>query len=228
MPDPTPTYAPLTWDTVGERYYKIGVDHGILFPYNSASGTYDSGVAWSGLTNVNENPSGAEPSPVYADNIKYLNLMSTEEFAATIEALMYPDEFAECDGSAEIAPGVRIGQQKRKLFGFAYRTKIGNDIDGNDHGYEWHLVYGCLAAPTSVENGTINDNPDVSPMSWEISTTPIDVPGKKPTAHIIINSLKVDSAKWTAFETMLIGSTTAPSTLPTIAQLLTIFGTGNG
>ena len=226
MPDPT--YEPLTWDNVGERLYNIGVDHGILFPYDSSNNTYGAGVAWSGLTNVSEKPSGAEPTPIYADNIKYLNLMSTEEFAATIEAIMYPDEFAECDGSAEIAPGVRIGQQKRKLFGFAYRTKIGNDVDGNDHGYEWHLVYGCLAAPTEVAHGTINDSPDVSPMSWEISTTPIDVTGKKPTAHITISSLKVDSTKWTALDTMLTGSTTAPSTLPTIAQLLTIFGTGNG
>lgn len=227
MPD-DPTYTPLTWDGVGNRLYKIGVDHGILFPFNSETGTYGAGVAWNGLTNVSEKPTGAEPSPFYADNIKYLNILSAEEFAATIEAVMYPDEFAECDGSAEIAPGVRIGQQKRKLFGFAYRTKIGNDVDGNDHGYEWHLVYGCLAAPTQVDNNTISDSTDINPMSWEVSTTPIDVTGKKPTAHITISSLKVTDAKWQALETMLIGSTTAPSTLPTIAQLLTIFATGNG
>lgn len=227
MPDPT--YEPLVWDAVGERLYNIGVSNGILFPYNSTTNTYDSGVAWNGLTAVTEKPSGAEPSPFYADNIKYLNILSAEEFAATIEAVMYPDEFGPCQGTDELAPGVRISQQKRKMFGFAYKSKIGNDVDGNDHTEEWHLIYGCLASVTELAHNTIGDSTDIEPMSWDISTTPIDVTGKKPTAHIAINKKKVNNdTKWQALETMLIGSTTAPSTLPTIAQLLTIFGTGNG
>lgn len=227
MPDPT--YEPLVWDQVGERFYETGVSHGVLFVYDSATKTYGAGVAWNGLTNVSANPSGAEASPIYADDIKYLNLMSNEEFGATIEAYTYPDEFAECDGSAEIAKGVSVGQQKRKLFGFSYMTKIGNDVDGADHGYKIHLVYGCLAAPTEKAYGTINDSPEAITFSWELSTTPIEVTGKKPTAHIEIDSTKVnDETKMTALKTMLYGSTTAAAHLPTIAELLTIFGTGNG
>lgn len=227
MPDPT--YSPLVWDQFGERFYETGVSHGVLFVYDSTTKTYGEGVAWNGLTNVSANPSGAEASPLYADDIKYLNLMSNEEFGATIEAYTYPDEFAECDGSAEIATGVSIGQQKRKLFGFSYMTKIGNDVDGVDYGYKIHLVYGCLAAPTEKAYGTINDSPEAITFSWELSTTPIEVAGKKPTAHIEIDSTKVNNeTKMTALKTMLYGSTEAPAHLPTIAELLTIFGKGNG
>lgn len=225
MPDPT--YTPLTWDQTGERLYETGVDHGVLYVYDN--GAYGDGVAWNGLTNVSEKPSGAEATPLYADNIKYLNLMSNEEFGATIEAYTYPDEFAECDGSAEIATGVVIGQQKRKTFGFSYRTKIGNDTDGNDHGYKYHIVYGCQAAPTEKGYGTINDSPEAITFSWEVTTTPIEVAGKKPTAHITIDTTKVnDPTKIAALEAKLYGSTSAPAKLPTIAELLTIFGTGNG
>lgn len=226
MPDPT--YTPLTWDQTGEHLYETGVDHGVLYVYDSTTRTYGEGIAWNGLTNVSEKPSGAEATALYADNIKYLNLMSNEEFGATIEAYTYPDEFAECDGSAAIATGVTIGQQKRKTFGFSYRTKVGNDVDGNDHGCKYHLVYGCLAAPTEKGYATINDSPEAITFSWEVTTTPIEVTGKKPTAHITIDSTKVDSAKITALEALIYGSTTAPATMPTIAQLLTIFGTGNG
>lgn len=224
-----PTYAPLTWDDTGKRFYETGVDRGVLYVYDSENSVYGAGVAWNGLTNVSEKPSGAEPTALYADNIKYLNLISNEEFGATVEAYTYPDEFAECDGSAEIATGVVVGQQKRKTFGLAYRTKVGNDTDGNDHGYKIHLIYGCTAAPTEKGYATINDSPEAITFSWEISTTPIEVPGLRPTACIIIDSTKVnDDAKMTALEAMLYGTTEAAPTLPTIAQLLTIFGTGNG
>lgn len=224
MPDPT--YTPLTWDQTGERTYETGVDRGVLFVYDSTQNWYGNGVAWNGLTNVSEKPSGAEPTPLYADNIKYLNLISNEDFAATIEAYTYPDEFAECDGSAEIATGVAVGQQKRKTFALAFRTKIGNDTDGNDHGYKIHLIYGCMAAPTEKGYATINDSPEAITFSWEISTTPIDVSGYKPTACIVIDSTKVNNdTKMTALTTQIWGSTTAPATMPTIAQLLTIFGT---
>lgn len=228
-PEPTPAYTPLTWDDAGKRLYETGVDRGVLYVYDSATNWYGDGVAWNGLTNVSESPSGAEPTPLYADNIKYLNLISNEEFGATVEAYTYPDEFAECDGSAEIATGVAIGQQKRKTFALAYRTKIGNDTDGNDHGYKIHLIYGCTAAPTEKGYATINDSPEAITFSWEISTTPIDVAGYKPTACIIIDSTKVNnSTKMTALEAKLYGTTEAPPAMPTIAQLLTIFGKGNG
>lgn len=224
MPDPTPTYTPITWDQIGERYYETGVDHGVLYVYDN--GAYGEGVAWNGLTNVSEKPSGAEATALYADNIKYLNLISNEDFGATIEAYTYPDEFAQCDGSASIATGVIVGQQKRKTFGFSYRTKIGNDTDGNDYGYKIHLVYGCTAAPTEKGYATINDSPEAITFSWEITTIPISVPGLKPTACIIIDSTKVnDDEKMTALTELLYGTTTTPPTLPTIAQLLAIFGT---
>ena len=223
MPD-DPTYTPLTWDQIGERYYETGVDHGVLYVYDN--GAYGEGVAWNGLTNVSEKPSGAEATALYADNIKYLNLISNEEFGCTIEAYTYPDEFAECDGSAEIATGVIVGQQKRKMFGFSYRTKIGNDTDGNDKGYKIHIVYGCTAAPTEKGYATINDSPEAITFSWEITTTPIEVgSGKRPTACIIIDSTKVnDDTKMTALTNLLYGTTTTPPTIPTIAQLLEIFG----
>lgn len=224
MPDPT--YTPITWDNTGERFYETGVDRGVLYVYDSAQSAYGPGVAWNGLTNVSEKPSGAEPTPLYADNIKYLNLISNEEFGATIEAYTYPDEFAECDGSASIANGVVIGQQKRKTFGLCYRTKIGNDVDGNDKGYKIHFIYGCTAAPTEKGYATINDSPEAITFSWEISTTPIDVTGFKPTACITIDSTKVnDSTKMTELENWIYGSTNNPPTFPTVTKLLSIFGT---
>lgn len=196
--------AKITWDKTGERLYETGVDHGVLYLLQN-NGTYDKGVAWNGLTAVTESPSGAEPNPLYADNIKYLNLLSTEEFGATIEAYTYPDEFAECDGSASLADGVMAGQQKRKTFGLCYRTVIGNDIDGNDHGYKLHFIYGALAAPSEKAYNTINDSPEAITFSWEISTTPVEVAGFKPMASVTIDSTKADSTKLEALEVILYG-----------------------
>lgn len=224
MPDPTPTYAPLTWDQTGERFYETGVDHGVLFVYDATTKQYGEGIAWNGLTNVSEKPSGAEATPLYADNIKYLNLISNEEFGATIEAYTYPDEFAECDGSASLADGVLIGQQKRKTFAFSYQTKIGNDVDGSDKGYKIHIVYGCLAAPTEKGYATINDSPEAITFSWEITTTPVEVEGFKPTACVTIDSTKADATKLETLKAWLYGSTQNNSTLPTIEKLLDIFG----
>ena len=224
MPDPEPTYTPLTWDQTGDRYYETGVDHGVLYVYDNNA--YGEGVAWNGLTNVSEKPSGAEATALYADNIKYLNLISNEDFSASIEAYTYPDEFAQCDGSAAIATGVMIGQQKRKMFGFSYRTKIGNDTDGNEHGYKIHIIYGCTAAPTEKGYATINDSPEAITFSWEITTVPIEVSSNyRPTACIVIDSTKVnDDTKMTALTDILYGTTTTPASMPTIAQLLEIFG----
>lgn len=199
------------WDTTGERFFETGVDHGMLYP-QVTGGTYPKGVPWSGLTAVTESPSGAEATPLYADNIKYLNLLSNEDFACTIEAYMYPDEFAECDGSAALATGVRIGQQKRKAFGFSYRTKIGNDVEGDEYGYKLHLVYGCLAAPSEKARNTVNDSPEATTMSWEVSTTPVAVPGFKPTAHIEIDSTKANAEKLAALEEILYGKDGASDT----------------
>lgn len=225
MPDPT--YTILSWDQTGERIYETGVDRGVLFVYDPTQNWYGKGVAWNGLTNVSEKPSGAEPTPLYADNIKYLNLISNEDFAATIEAYTYPDEFAECDGSAELATGVMLGQQKRKTFALAFRTKIGNDTDGNDHGYKIHLVYGCMAAPTEKGYATINDSPEAITFSWEVSTTPIDVgTGFKPTASITIDSTKVnDETKMKKLTDYIWGSATNDPTMPTIAKLQELFPT---
>lgn len=206
----------LVWDKIGERYYETGVDHGVL--YVQENGAYSNGVAWSGLTTVTESPSGAEATPLYADNIKYLNLLSNEDFACTIEAYTYPDEFAECDGSASIATGVTISQQKRKMFGFSYRTRLGNDVDGDDYGYKIHLVYGCLAAPSERSNASVNDSPEATTMSWEVSTTPVSVTvdGKdlKPTAHVVIDSTKADKSKLAALEDILYGKDGDSSTSP--------------
>ena len=196
--------AKITWDKTGERLYETGVDHGVLYLLQN-DGTYNKGVAWNGLTAVTESPSGAEPNPLYADNIKYLNLLSTEEFGATIEAYTYPDEFAQCDGSASLADGVMAGQQKRKTFGLCYRTVIGNDIDGNDHGYKLHFIYGALAAPSEKAYNTINDSPEAITFSWEISTTPVEVTGFKPMASVTIDSTKADATKLTALELILYG-----------------------
>lgn len=193
------------WDQTGERKFEAGVDQAMLYPVDE-NGAYSHGVPWNGMSAVNEAPTGAEPTAVWADNKKYLNLFSAEEYKATIEAFMYPDEFAECDGSAEVAPGVFIGQQDRKMFGFAYRTLIGNDVKGQSFGYKLHLVYGCQASPSDKNHGTTNENPDVDPMSWEVSTTPVDVPGFKPTATFEIDSTKTSAEKLKAIEDILYGT----------------------
>lgn len=207
----------LNWDVQGERYYETGVSKGVLYPFKE--GKYSKGVAWNGLTAVTESPSGAEPTPLYADNIKYLNLLSNEEFAATVEAYTYPDEFAECDGSAELAAGVSVGQQKRIPFGMSYVTKVGNDTDGQDYGYKIHLIYGALAKPSQKNYATINDNPEAITFSWELSTTPVAVPNLKPTACITIDSKKVEPAKLKKIEDKLYGTESEEATLPTPAEL---------
>lgn len=198
----------LKWDETGKKVYETGVDRGVL--YLQANGAYPNGVAWNGLSKVSENPSGAEPTALYANNKKYLELMSNEEFAATIEAYTYPDEFAVCDGSAELVKGVRIAQQTRKAFGLCYRTLLGNDEEGIDYGYKLHLVYGCLAKPSAKENSTVNDSPEAVTMSWEASTTPVDVTyggtTYKPTAHLVIDSTTVDAEKLKALEEKLYGT----------------------
>lgn len=214
----------LVWDKTGERQYENGVDRGVLYLFKN--GAYGNGTVWNGLTAVNESPSGAEASALYADNIKYLNLMSAEEFGASIEAYMYPDEFAECDGSAEIAPGVYAGQQKRCMFGFSYRTKLGNDVDGGDFGYKLHLLYGCLASPSEKGYATENDSPEAITLSWEISTTPVEVPGLKPTSCVTIDSTKVDAEKLAALEAILYGSDDEEARLPLPKELATIFSAG--
>lgn len=196
--------AKLIWDQTGERKYETGVKNGILFP-QASDGSYEAGVAWNGLTSVTESPSGAESTALYADDIKYLNLLSTEEFGATVEAYTYPDEFKQCDGSAEVAPGVVIGQQKRKQFGLAYKTTIGNDTDGNDHGYKLHLIYNCLAAPSEKAYSTVNDSPEAITFSWELSTTPVNVEGFKPTACVTIDSVKCKPEKLATLEEILKG-----------------------
>lgn len=199
----------LVWDQTGERYYETGVKQGVLYP-QATGGTYPKGVAWNGLTAVTESPSGAEATALYADDIKYLNLMSAEEFGATIEAYTYPDEFAQCDGSATLATGVSIGQQSRKAFGLCYRTTLGNDVDGNDFGYKLHIIYNALAAPSEKAYATINDSPEAITFSWEVTTTPVNVTGFKPTASITIDSTKVDKSKLASLEEILYGKD-APS-----------------
>ena len=210
----------IVWDQTGERLYETGVNHGVL--YIPTSGIYSKGVAWNGLTAVTESPSGAEATALYADDIKYLNLMSTEEFACTIEAYTYPDEFAECDGSASLVAGVNIGQQPRKTFGLCYRTTIGNDTDSNAHGYKLHMVYGCLAAPSEKAYATINDSPEAITFSWEVSTTPVNVTGHKPTALLTIDSTKADPAKLAALEKILYGDTEAEPRLPLPDEIATL------
>lgn len=197
--------AKLTWDDAGKRLYETGVQKGVLYPMGD-NGAYAAGVAWNGLTAVTESPSGAEATPLYADDIKYLELTSAEEFGATVEAYTYPDEFAECDGSAEVATGVKIGQQPRKVFGLCYRTTLGNDVKGNDYGYKLHIVYGCKAAPSEKAYASINDSPEAITFSWEVTTTPVSVTGFKPTAHLEIDSTKVTAAKLAALEAILYGA----------------------
>lgn len=203
--------AKLEWDKTGERIFETGLDRGVLYP--QVSGAYPKGVAWNGLTGVTENPSGADATDLYADNQKYLSLRAAETFGATVEAYTYPDEFAECDGSAELATGIKVGQQTRKTFGLCYRTKLGNDTDLEDHGYILHLVYGCTASPSSKTRETINESPNAVTFSWEVSTTPVNVEGFKPTATIEIDSTKITEKALKAIEDKLYGGTGDP-TLP--------------
>lgn len=208
----------IVWDEIGKHFYETGVKNGVL--YVQEAGTYPKGVAWNGLTAVTESPSGAEATPLYADDIKYLNLMSAEEFGGTIEAYTYPDEFAACNGEASLADGVVIGQQTRKTFGFCYRTVVGNDVDGNEHGYKLHLIYGAQAAASERAYATINDSPEAITMSWEFTTTPVDVPGHKPTSIITIDSTKCDATKLAALEAVLYGSESEEARLPLPADVI--------
>ena len=217
--------ARLVWDQTGEKTYETGVKNGVLYPQGEG-GAYPKGYAWNGLTGVTESPSGAESNPLYADDIKYLNLISAEEFGATIEAYTYPDEFAECDGSAEIAPGVTIGQQARKTFGMSYKTTLGNDVDGNEHGYKLHLIYGALATPSEKAYATINDSPEAITFSWEVTTTPVAVEGFKPTASLTIDSTKVDKSKLAALEDILYGKGETEARLPLPNEVATLMKTG--
>ena len=214
----------ILWDAIGDHIFETGVRNGVLY-LKGAEGTYDTGVAWNGLTSVSESPEGAEVTDLYADDIKYLSLMSAENFKATIEAYTYPVEFEECDGSATIAKGVVIGQQSRKPFGLCYRTTIGNDTDGNEHGYKLHIVYGCQASPSEKQYSTINDSPDAVTFSWEVSTTPVNVTGKKPASTLIIDSTKADKSKLTALEAILYGSEQDEPRLPLPDEIVTLMGT---
>lgn len=212
----------LTWDGVGDRLYETGVDHGVLYIPDSG-GAYDTGFAWNGLVSVTESPSGAEASAQYADNIKYLNLLSAEEFGATLEAFTYPPEFGQCDGTATPEPGVQLGQQGRKAFGLSYRTRLGNDLDGVDYGYKLHLIYGAIAAPSEKAYTTINDSPEAITFSWEITTTPVGVTGYKPTASITIDSTLADADALAALEEFLYGTVGTDPSLPTPAVVLALF-----
>ena len=215
----------LIWDNTGERLYETGVDHGVLYPIQEG-GLYTKGVVWNGLTAITESPSGAEATPLYADNIKYLNLVSAEDFGCTIEAYMYPDEFAECDGSAEIATGVYAGQQDRKVFGLCYRTILGNDTDSNGHGYKLHLIYGCLASPSEKSYSTVNDSPEANTFSWEVKSTPVNVSGFKPPASLTIDSTKVNPETLANLEKVLYGSESTEAKLPTPDEVIAIVGAG--
>ena len=210
----------LVWDKTGERLYETGVKFGVLYVQEGA--TYPKGVAWNGLTAVTESPSGAEATPLFADDTKYLNLVSAEEFGATIEAYTYPDEFMVCDGSATLLNGVYIGQQARKSFGMCYRTAVGNDVVNNEYGYKLHLIYGALAAPSEKSYATINDSPEAITFSWEVTTTPVNVTGHKPTSSIVIDSTKVDAEKLAALEAILYGSEDTEARLPLPDEIVTI------
>ena len=211
----------LKWDQTGERIYETGVSNGVLY-VQKANGSYDNGVAWNGLSTVTESPSGAESNAIYADNIKYLALTSAEEFGATVEAYTYPDEFAECDGSAEVADGVMIGQQDRKAFGMAYKTIVGNDTEKNAHGYKLHMIYGATAAPSEKGYSTVNDSPEAITLSWELSTTPVEVTGYKPTATLVIDSTKANSEKLKALEDILFGSDETEARLPMPNEVISL------
>ena len=216
----------LVWDQTGQKLYETGVKNVALYVQDE-QGAYPAGVAWNGITAVNESPSGAEATPLYADDIKYLELRSAEEFGASIEAYTYPDEFAICDGSAELAPGVVIGQQNRKAFGLVYKTTLGNDVQNNDYGYKLHIIYGAKAAPSEKGYATINDSPEAITFSWELTTTPVAVSGFKPTATITIDSTKVDADKLAALEKVLFGSEEAGPRLPLPDEIAQIMGGGS-
>lgn len=215
--------APLTWDQVGDKLYETGVDHGVLY-LPDQTGVYNSGFAWNGLTTVTESPSGADPNPQYADNLKYLNLYSAEEFGGTIEAFTYPEEFGECDGTALPKPGLAIGQQGRKMFGLSYRTKVGNDVDGVEYGYKLHLIYGCQAAPSEKAYATINDSPAAISFSWAITTTPVPVTNFKPTSLIVVDSTVVDPADMASLEDILYGKAAIEAALPTPDAVIALIG----
>lgn len=217
--------AKLVWDADSKRIYETGVSHGVLY-VKSAEGTYPKGVAWNGLTAVTESPSGAEATPLYADNSKYLNLRSAEEFGGTIEAYTYPKEFEECDGSASIAEGVTIGQQARKPFGMSYQTIVGNDTEGEAHGYKIHIIYGADASPSEKAYQTINDSPSAITFSWAIATTPVNVPGFKPTSTLIIDSTLTDKTKMAALEAILYGSDDVEARLPLPDEIATLMAAG--
>lgn len=214
----------LVWDAIGERYYETGVKNGVLYVYDA--GKYGNGVAWNGLTAVTESPSGAEASPLYADDIKYLELTSNEEFGGTIEAYTYPDEFKACNGEAELTTGVVLGQQARKSFGFCYRTVLGNDTESNEYGYKLHLVYGAKASVSEKAYATINDSPEAITFSWEFTTTPVAVEGFKPTSIVTIDSTKVDEGKLAALEAKLYGSEDSEPTLPMPDEIVTLLAAG--
>lgn len=215
----------LTWDDLGKRFYETGVKQGVLYP--QVGGAYPKGVAWNGLTAVTESPSGAEPTPLYADDIKYLELTSNEEFGCTIEAYTYPDEFKACNGETTLAEGVTIGQQTRVPFGFCYKTILGNDEKKNDYGYKLHLVYGATASVSEKAFQTINDSPEAITFSWEVTTTPVSVKGFKPTAILTIDSTTIAADKLTALEDILYGKETVEARLPLpdeIAELVKAAG----
>lgn len=212
----------LEWDLVGERTYEAGVDRGVLY-LPDGSGNYNNSVAWNGLTTVTEKPTGAAATPQWADNIKYLNLISAEEFGATIQAFTYPDEFAQCDGTAEPSPGLRVGQQARRHFGLCYRTRLGNDVEGQDFGYKLHLIYGAQASPSDKAYSTINDQPAAIDFSWDISTTPVSVTGHKPSSLLVIDSTKVNAAALQALQDLLWGSASADARLPLPNEVIALF-----
>lgn len=224
--------ARLQWDQTGERHFETGVDHGVLYIYDKESREYNDSHVWNGLTGVTESPSGAEPTPIYADNIKYLNLMSAEEFGATVEAFTYPDEFARCDGSYAEVAGVAVSQQNRELFGMSYRTRVGNDIEGDRLGYKLHLIWGAQAAPSEKAYATVNDTPEALTFSWTLSTTPIpfsddsDFSDLKPTAHMVIDSRTADRDRLRTFETMLYGGVDTEAILPSPEEVLDHFADG--
>ena len=213
--------AKLVWDQTGQKFFETGVSNGVLY-VSDGQGGYQTGVAWNGLTQVAENPSGAESNPVYADNIKYLNIISAEEFGATIEAYTYPDEFMECDGSAQVVAGVNIGQQARKSFGISYRTRVGNDVAGDNLGYKIHVIYNCQAAPSGKTYSTVNESPEAITFSWEVTTTPVPVEGFRPTATVVFDSTKLDAEKMAAVENALYGGASSEAALPSIEELLAL------
>lgn len=215
--------AAITWDETGKRYWETGVDHVVLYPYNSASSKYTPGVAWNGVTSITDSPSGADETALYADNIKYGSMRAAEDYGGTIEAYTFPDEWNDCDGRSQVAKGAFAGQQSRKMFGLSYRTKIGNDVS-DDAGYKLHLVYGATASPSEMSHETINDSPDAATMSWEYTTNPVAVTGFKPTAHLVIDSRKADPSKLKQLEDKLYGGTSTAAELPLPAEVITTLG----